>query len=359
MVVAPPIVRCENDTHVESEELTRLFAELARVDTAFKESLRGGDDQRVSLTDDMEKSTASLQEAAAKILRLVVFKKALDQIDRRESWMRHFTELCLFKEASGHTMVPTSFKTSEGFLLGKWVAAQRVAKLQGRLGLDEKDMLDKLGFAWDPRARSWAHLTEELLTYKNLHGNLLVPSNYTSSSGFRLGQWVQGLRIQKKMGRLQRDKVAFLDKLGMVWDVPDKKWVLAFEELKTYVCDHGDALVPHSHVTANRFRLGCWVSKQRQGKRLGRLQRDKVASLDKLGFVWDVLGLQWDLAVEQLQKYKAKNGDVLVTRGFETTDGYKLGRWVSARRWDKRQGRLPREKVACLDKLGMVWDVRR
>ena len=244
-MIAPPIVRCENDTHVESEELTRLLAELARVDTAFKESLRGGgDDQRVSLTDNMEKSTGPLQEAAAKILRLVVFPKALDQLNRRESWMRRFTELRLFKQAYGHAMVPARYKTSEGFALGRWVVAQRVATSRGRLGLEEKDMLDKLGFAWDPRACFWAHLIKELITYKSLHGNLLVPSTYTSSCGCTLGQQVKEIRTRKKTGRLQRDRVESLDKLGFVWVVPDLQWDLAVEQLQKYKAKHGDVLVP-------------------------------------------------------------------------------------------------------------------
>ena len=50
-------------------------------------------------------------------------------------------------------------------------------------------------------------------------------------------------------------------------------------------------------------------------------------------------------------------GHVLVPWGFETCDGFKLGRWVNVKRTTKSKGKLAEQQIASLDDLGFVWDV--
>ena len=48
------------------------------------------------------------------------------------------------------------------------------------------------------REKNWEHNFEEAARYAEEHGNLLVPSNYVTAGGFRLGVWMSNLRAARK-----------------------------------------------------------------------------------------------------------------------------------------------------------------
>ena len=45
-----------------------------------------------------------------------------------------------------------------------------------------------------------------------------------------------------------------------------------------------------------------------------------------------------------------------ISTDSSTATGFKLGTWCSARRQERREGRLSAERMAALDALGFVWD---
>ncbi|MGJ3558004.1 helicase associated domain-containing protein [Streptomyces sp. INA 01156] len=53
--------------------------------------------------------------------------------------------------------------------------------------------------------------------YRDEHGHLDVPANYTDPTGYTLGTFITTMRDAAKAGRLEADWTAELDALGMIW----------------------------------------------------------------------------------------------------------------------------------------------
>ena len=273
-----------------------------------------------------------------------------------EIWASAFLQLQQCKVEHGDVLVPSQFKTADGFALGSWVGKQRIAKAKDKLASERVTQLDKLGFVWDPLDEIWASAFLQLQQYKVEHGDVLVPQQYKTADDFALGSWVGTQRIAKAKDKLAAGRVAQLDKLGFVWDPLDEIWASAFLQLQQYKVEYGDILVPQQYKTADGFALGRWVGTQRIAKAKDKLAAGRVAQLDKLGFVWDPLDEIWASAFLQLQQYKVEHGDVFVPWQFKTADGFALGNWVGRQRVEKTKDKLAAGRVAQLDKLGFVWD---
>ena len=141
-----------------------------------------------------------------------------DPINNR--WERMFKELREFKKQPGH--VDVAQKSREYPKLAAWVAKQRFDKKKKRPILEtHAHHLDKLGFTWafSPPA-SWEQRIDELLAYRQTHGDCKVPQHRPDSK--HLGKWVNTQRTQLKRGKLSAERKAKLDSIGFVWDIKQK-----------------------------------------------------------------------------------------------------------------------------------------
>ena len=171
----------------------------------------------------------------------------------------------------------------DGFRLGRWVIKQRQSKNQETLPEARRQQLDELGFVWDPVETDWAEGFRYLTIYKEREGHCRVPYTH-KENGFRLGSWVVRQRQSKDAETLSEARRQQLDELGFVWDPHDADWEEGVRYLKMYKEREGHCRVPWSHEE-NGFRLGQWVSRQRQ-RPVSEARRRR---LDELGFVWDPL----------------------------------------------------------------------
>ena len=272
-------------------------------------------------------------------------------------WEQAINRLQAYKSEHGHVLVPVDYETSEGFKLGVWVNKKRVAKSKGKLGDEQIKRLDDLGFVWNVFEHSWEQGINRLQAYKSEHGHVLVPQEYETSDGFNLGVWVSQKRFAKSKDNLSDEQIQRLDDLGFIWDVLEHLWEQRIKRLQAYKSEHGHVLVPFDYETSDGFKLGVWVSQKRVAKSKGKLGDEQIQRLDDLGFVWDVLEHLWEQGINRLQAYKSEHGHVLVPFDYETSDGFKLGVWVSQKRVAKSKGKLGDEQIQRLDDLGFVWDV--
>ena len=122
--------------------------------------------------------------------------------------------------------VPRRYITAEGYTLGSWLNTQRLVyagKTHGNLTDKQIEKLNAIGMRWEnARDVSWERYYTAAKEYYDEHGNLLV------GAGLPLGRWLSQLRVYKKSGikcsYLTAERVAELDSIGMVWDVPDYLW---------------------------------------------------------------------------------------------------------------------------------------
>ena len=61
--------------------------------------------------------------------------------------------------------------------------------------------------------------------------------------------------------------------------------------------------------------------------------------------------------VGYFRAYVTEFGQARIPVDYVTSDGLKLGSWASDLRKDRKNGTLPKEREAVLERLGFVWDV--
>ena len=152
----------------------------------------------------------------------------------------------------------------------------------------------------------------------------------------------------------------------MEWNTYETRWDLYFAAAERYYREHGDLLVSRGYQTEDGLRLGVWISNQRsKRKRLvrGRLTDDQVQRLSSIGMVWDsAQDEQWMRYYTAAKTYFEQNGNLRVSKRYETDDGLKLGIWVVNQRqlYQKsmqQKERMNADRIRLLNDIGMLWTV--
>jgi len=231
-------------------------------------------------------------------LRSNIFAEIVDRIG--VSWDEWYGRLALYKDREGHCSVPAKYKTPDGYRLGSWVSAQRLA--QDKLSDERRGRLDTLGFVWNPHDTDWETGFSYLKRYNRREGHCVVPQGH-KENGYRLGSWVSAQRLKKD--RLSPERRQRLDELGFVWDALEASWDEGFAHLKLYKEREDHCRVPRGHKE-NGFPLDQWISVQRAKK--DKLLPERRQRLDELGFVWDAREAAWEEGFRHLKLYKEREG---------------------------------------------------
>lgn len=146
-------------------------------------------------------------------------------------WSEKFAELCAYKDAMGHCLVPHTF--SENLPLARWVKRQRY---QYKLMRDGKSStmteervkaLEDIGFVWDSQGAAWGERLAELRLYRTEFGHCNVPSNFSQNP--QLATWVKCQRRQYKLhqegkpSNMTPQRVRELENLGFEWELRSYK----------------------------------------------------------------------------------------------------------------------------------------
>jgi hypothetical protein len=124
-----------------------------------------------------------------------------------------------------------------------------------------------------------------LKRFSEKEGHCRVVKGYKTDDGYRLGSWIRNQRNNKDA--MQPDRRQRLEALpGWSWDVPSERWEVGFSHLKQFSKREGHCRVPHRFKTSDDYRLGIWVSNQRNKK--DAMQPDRRQRLEALpGWVWN------------------------------------------------------------------------
>jgi len=266
------------------------------------------------------------------------------------SWEFWFGLLEQFKERQGHCRVAINYKLS-GLNLGIWVSNQRTSK--DIMALERRKRLDDVGFIWDMLSEAWENGFSELLKFKEREGHFRVPVHYKAQHGIQLRSWVKSQR--KNKDSLSLDQIERLQTVGFGWDAIEEKWEAAFDELLKFKEREGHCKVPATYKTAEGFKLGGWVARQRVAKaqNLLSLTLERISRLEAIGFNWDAIEEKWEAAFDELLKFKEREGHCKVPATYKTAEGFKLGGWVAERR--KKPHMLSAGETARLDAIGFSW----
>lgn len=193
-------------------------------------------------------------------------------------WALVYKEVLKYYEENGNIEIPIEYSViikDEEVYLNNWIAVQRSMFLQGKLSLDKKEMLDKVGMVWKIRNRySWDKMFSLALDYYSLNGNLFIPKNYqviVNGETVNLGTWVTNQRRNYKAGVLAPLRISKLEEIGMVWeDVKvasnNKRWLIMYKEALRYLEENGNLKVPSDYVVTiddEVYLLNSWIRQQK------------------------------------------------------------------------------------------------
>jgi len=289
-----------------------------------------------------------------------LFEKLNSSLTASWSLMYHYAER--YVQENGDLNVPKRYVTPEGYSLGAWLHTQRQVynqKIAGTLTQNQIEMLETIGMRWESvRDLSWERNFAEAERFFKAHGHLLVSINDR-----QLGRWIAQLRFYRKSGvqsaYLTPKRVAALDAIGMVWDVPDYLWEQNYNAAVRYHRAYGHLNVPIDYVDDNGIRLGAWLNSVRSSRkgqnRRAELSNEQIARLDILGMDWvGKRSAAWDIAYEEASKYWQAHGNLDVPASYVTENGIRLGRWVRTQR-EAYKTTLSEARKKKLDMLGMLW----
>ncbi len=275
-----------------------------------------------------------------------------------------------YYDAFGNLEIPKDYYTEDGYSLGIWIATQRAifrgtySNKSYTLTQVQIDKLTAIGMRWKRAADiSWERFFESAKRYAEKHGDLLPNYQYVDEDGIRLGAWICNQRTARKNGisqyGLTEERIARLDEIGMVWDVPDYRWEEGYSAAVLYHKENGDLNVSQKYLDKNGFRLGAWVNSQRTARKTGTdaLTEDRIARLDTLGIIWvDKAEKQWNDMFQALCDYNNEHHTLNVPIKIKAKNGQNLYLWISRQRELYKQGKLTAERTEKLKNIGFELD---
>ena len=304
----------------------------------------------------------------------------MDWTNRNDrKWMSLYDVAAAYYHEHGNLNVPSEYVTSDGVLLGKWVARQRYAYLNpdrssARVTPERKALLDKLSMVWE-KYDPWQERYDLALAYKTEHGDLEIPSVYKTADGVWLGSWVSRQRQALNSGSsaLSSERRKLLrtlfkgerrpsDPAADHGTVREANWERNFRSAARYARKYKHLLVPASYVDSDGVRLGVWISNLRAARKNRpdsyQVTLAHIKKLNSIGMVWDARDAKWGTAYQQAKAYYKAHGNLHAAANYKSDEtGFCLGDWLRRmREWDTTHDpKLTPERRAMLDKIGMEW----
>ena len=148
------------------------------------------------------------------------------QQNRERSWKKRFQDLSNILEEDRESSLPKK--------LSVWAARQRREYQKYEMGekaaitKERIEMLNSIGFDWNPWESKWNMRVDDLIKYKRENGDCLVPVNYEKN--LKLGRWVSTQRKyyrlyqEGKPTRISEERIKQLSDIGFVWNRWDEIW---------------------------------------------------------------------------------------------------------------------------------------
>ncbi|MFF8513605.1 Helicase associated domain protein [Streptomyces sp. NPDC015492] len=223
----------------------------------------------------------------------------------------------------------------------------------------------------NPEHEHWRRGVEAAVIYAREHGDLKVPFTFrvpavddqeaegagwpASLAGFPLGQWTADARRFYARGDMDEDRVAQLEKLGMIWSHFDVAWEEGLSAARGWATKHGHLLAPLD-ATFQGYRVGIFLKNARAAARkaqeieqrraeglpvessAGALSETRREQLEEIDPSWCP---SWPVTWQRcfhLVRMHLDAGEALPTEaGDVVRQGEDLGRWVQSVRYGWNQ----------------------
>lgn len=296
--------------------------------------------------------------------------KKLDKIGMRWDslrdieWNRYYSKARQYYEINGNLDVRDDYITDDGTPIGKWLSNLRTFRKNGikssYLTEERILLLDQMGMKWNAANSVWERNYNAASEYYRKNGNLDVPVRYVTEQQVKLGRWIATLRRLRNTGsdmfNLTPGQIAQLDRIGMQWEGKlERSWNSGFFKAKDYYEKNGNLNISQSYVTEDGFKLGDWISNQRENA--VRISEKRKSKLDAIGMIWTKPN-SWEHRYELARRYFEEHNNLNVPPGY-ISDGVWLNKWLNEQKLiycGKRKDKsLSKDRIRRLEEIGMDW----
>ncbi|MEC3997200.1 Helicase associated domain protein [Actinacidiphila sp. DG2A-62] len=286
-------------------------------------------------------------------------------------WDEYLGAVTAYKEEHGRLPGRTHRAPGpESAPIGEWLSNQR--RRRESLLPQQREALDALGIAWLPRDEQWQRGIEAARSFVERERHLRVPVGHIEKdgtgepAGFKLGRWIVNNRQAYKRGNLSQERIADLEGLGIEWDVPRANWTLAFTAVRAFLGSNGHLNIPAAQGVklpdGTEIKLASWLRDERRRLETGRLAPELAAELAILDDAFEQkTDRYWESGFRVAQKYHRTQGHLNPPphNKVQDPDGhpFPLWDWLRKMRQEKAAGRLPKDRRAALEALGVSWDI--
>lgn len=138
------------------------------------------------------------------------------------------------------------------------------------------------------------------------------------------------------------------------------RWHLRFGALKKYMEEHGEE--PDQDTEFEGLKIGSWLKAQRAAHKKGKLSKDHEVLLDQLGVEWGEhhdTERSWVHHMAACSAYLDETGKLPVS-GDESSNGLKIGLWLTHQRRLFKKGHLREDRKNSLERfLGKVLEPQK
>ena len=315
---------------------------------------------------------------------------------RPNTWDLMYNLATAYYNKNNKLEIPFRFKTLDGitydengYNLGTWITTQRQTYKNKKLSQEKVELLEKIGMRFENKINNigWEEYYKLAKAYFEKNNNLEIPYNFKTldginydENGYRLGVWIYIQRQSNRSGKLSKEKIELLEKIGMRFEnknnIKNKiGWEENYKLAKAYYNKYNNSEVPARFKTQdgitydeNGYNLGRWITTQRQTYKNKKLSQEKVELLEKIGMRFENKKniMDWEEYYKLAKVYFEKRSNLEIPYNFKTLDGinydengYSLGKWICIQRQSNRSGKLSKEKIELLEKIGMRFENKR
>ncbi len=243
--------------------------------------------------------------------------------------------------------------------IGIWLTNQRSLWRRGKLSEDKVKLLQQIGISLKCKDSEdiWLEKYNLAKKYYEEHGNLDMPSNYVINN-IDIGAWLDNQKLYYHSHKLKEEHLNLLLEIGFNCH-HRMHWLDYYKLVKDYYEEHKDLNIRRDYVTESGSKLGVWLNKQRKLYTKNELDDTKIKLLEKLNITWEIPNnsndKKWDEGYMHAREYYIQNGDLNVAKHYISSDGFKLGNWLSLQQQYYHSHLLTDLEIFMLDEIGMIW----
>ena len=149
---------------------------------------------------------------------------------------------------------------------------------------------------------------------------------------------------------VRKEKLREAWNYGLVSGDDDRQWHIRFDELQAYKAEQGDCHVGHRDGDPKPLKR--WCKKQRDERKEGGIDEEKIGMLTELGFEWDDEQAEWLRWYNEFTKTRHE-----LDSNLTKPEHFYLINWMSVQRIARKSKVLSREREALLGAAGFNWDM--